>query len=150
MTTGYGAYYQPNMEPGYTLREVVRDLTHGLDPYAHSVPGLQEAAARGPAARRRAGCDDIARPQRESRSFMCHLRGHREDEVGTRRVLHQLIVHPQANGEIAEIFDLLEGAEPRPHGQRAIEGFLADPVEVKRRIGSHPLAAQMIAGRQIV
>src|ERR1700730_16656732 len=98
------------------LREVVGDLAHGLDPYAHSVAGFQEAAARGAAPRRRAGCNDVARPQRQSRTEMSHLLGYRKDEVGTRGVLHELIVHPQTNGEIPEIFDLLQGAEPRAHG----------------------------------
>src|SRR5438046_206958 len=128
MTSGYGGYYRPGIVG--PSREVAGDLADRLDPHAHAIAGREIPATRGAATRRRSGGDHVARAQREPRAEVGDLLGHREDEIGTRGVLHQLAVHPQPDLQVPEIVDLVQRTDPRPHRQCAVEALLAHPVEV--------------------
>jgi len=167
------AYYQPNMTHqenaahgprkarggGARLRVTrsVNSLAISPTVSTHTRTPVAAFSNSGRGARRRSppafsGCDDVARPQRSAgRLKWDTCLGDGKDEIGTRGVLHQLIVHPEPDSR--GFRDLRSRPADRatgPWGVRPSKDFLADPVEMKGRVGGHPLAPNVIAGRQIV
>src|ERR1700722_4764147 len=96
-----------------------RQLADTLDPDARAVAGLEETASRASAACRRAGRNDVAGPEGQTCAEVGDLLSHGEDQIRAGGVLHQLVVEPQADTQVAHIRDLLQRADPGAHRQRA-------------------------------
>src|ERR1700731_829939 len=128
-----------------SIAEVVDQRSQMVDADLHPVTGLQEYSARCAAARGSSCRDHIAGPQRKARAQVRNLFRDRENHVRTRRVLHQFLVHPQTNPEILDVIDVVERAYPGTEWERAVETFLAYPIEAKWRIDCYAGAREVIA-----
>src|SRR5580692_1204765 len=129
----------------FSIAEVVDQCSQVVDADFHPVTCLQEYSARRAAARGSSCRNHISGPQRKPRAQMRNLFRDRENHVRTRGVLHQFLVHPKTNPEILDVIDVVDGRYPGAEWKRAIETFLADPIEVKRRIGRYAGALEVVA-----
>src|SRR6185437_5260383 len=136
---------------GSSLRcEFGYELTNLIDANANPVARREVPTPSRTAAGRRTRGDHVSRQQCQARAEMRNLFRHGKNEIGARGVLHQLVVDPELNAEIAMVRDLIHRTYPRPDGQRAIEALLTHPVESEWRADRDPLPAQMISSRQVV
>src|ERR1700733_6060818 len=131
--------------PQASIAEIVDQRSQMVDADFHPVTGLQEYSARRAAARGSPRRNHVAGSQRKPRAQVCNLFRDRENHVRTRGVLHQFLVHPKTNPEILDVIDVVDGTYPGAEWKRAIETFLAYPIEVKRRVDRYAGALEMIA-----
>src|SRR5207244_4087058 len=60
------------------------------------------------------------------------------------------LVNSLVRSPIALNLNLIERTGPGAERQRAVERFLAHPVEAERRVRRHAFAPEMVAGRQVI
>src|ERR1700721_557622 len=129
----------------FSIAEVVDQCSQVVGADFHPGTGLQEYSARRAAARGSSCRNHVSGPQRKPRAQVRNLFRDRENHVRTRGVLHQLLIHPKTNPEILDVIDVVERTHPGAEWKRAVETFLAYPIEVKRGIDRYAGALEVIA-----
>src|SRR6185295_10840273 len=101
-----------------SLAHVVGQHTQPVDLDLHPVPALEVDRRLAGEAHpgRRAGGDDVARLERGRGGQELDQLGHPEHQLVGARVLHQLAVEAQLDGQAVRVLDLVAGGHEGAHG----------------------------------